>query len=132
MTKHSQGFIALASVLILSAIFLSMSIGIASRAISEATTDIAFREYDTAQYLAETCAEHARMELERTLDYAGNEGILLDEGSCDILPIGGAGNANRILRVESQVGSHVYRIEDDIQAVSPHMIITTSERVINF
>ena len=132
MKKHTKGFIALASVLILSAIFLSMSIGIASRAISEATTGIAFREQDTAHYTAKVCAEYARMELERTLDYGGNEGILIGNESCDILPIEGTGNSNRILRVESQVGSHVYRIKDVISIVSPHMVITSSERVISF
>ncbi|MFZ2252826.1 MAG: hypothetical protein WAW13_01475 [Minisyncoccia bacterium] len=132
MKKNTQGFIALASVLILSAIFLSLSIGIATRAIREAKTDTALRERDSALYLSEACAEYARMELERTLDYQGNEGILMDEGSCQILPIEGVGNTNRILRVQSTVGTHTYRIEYGILTVSPHMVITSSERVTSF
>jgi len=132
MIKHTQGFIALASVLILSAIFLSLSIGIASRVISETKTDIAFHEYDSARYLSLACAEYARMELESTLDYQGNEGILMDEGSCQILPIEGTGNTNRTLRVQSTVGSHTYSIEYNILTVSPHMVVTSSERVISF
>lgn len=132
MKKSNHGFIALASVLILSAIFLSLSIGIATRAIGGAGTDNAFRERDSALYLSQACAEYARMELQRTLDYQGNEGILMDEGSCQILPIGGTGNTNRTLRVQSTVGAHTYRIEYDILTVSPYMVITSSERVTSF
>ena len=132
MKKYTQGFIALTSVLILSAIFLSMSISVASRAISESDTAIAFRERDAAQYLARACLEYARMELERTLDYQGNEGILIQGQACQILNIEGIGTTNRTVRVQSTVGSHTYRIEDVIETVSPNMVITSSERVIQF
>lgn len=132
MMKHTQGFIALTSVLILSAIFLSMSISVASRAISGSGVSIAFSERDTARYLTHACSEHARMELERTLDYRGNESILIEGKECRILEIQGTGNTNRILRVESTVGAHTYHIEEYIETISPQMVITTSERVTNF
>ena len=132
MKKYTQGFIALTSVLILSAIFLSMSISVASRAISESDSVIAFRERDTARYLARACLEYARMELERTLDYQGNEGILIQRQTCQILNIEGIGTTNRTVRVQSTVGSHTYRIEDVIETVSPNMVITSSEQVIQF
>lgn len=132
MKKYTQGFIALTSVLILSAIFLSMSINVASRAISESDTTIALREHDTARYLARACLEYARMELERTLDYQGNEGILIQGQPCQILNIEEIGTTNPTVRVQSTVGSHIYRIEDVIETVSPNMVITSSERVIQF
>lgn len=132
MKKYTQGFIALTSVLILSAIFLSMSISVASRAISESDTAITFRERDTARYLARACLEYARMELERTLDYQGNEGILIQGQTCQILNIEGIGTTNRTVQVQSTVGSHTYRIEDVIETVSPNMVVTSSERVIQF
>ena len=132
MTQHARGFIALTSVLILSAIFLSMSISVAFRAISESNTAFAFREHDTARYVARACLEYARMELERTIDYQGNEGILVYGQPCQILNIEGVGITNRTLRVESVVDAYTYRIEEIIETVSPHMIITSSKRVIHF
>ena len=132
MTQYARGFIALTSVLILSAIFLSMSISVASRAISESNTAFAFQEHNTARYVARACLEYARMKLERTLDYQGNEGILIHGQSCQILNIEGVGITNRTLRVESIVGAYTYRIEEIIETVSPHMVITSSKRVIHF
>jgi len=132
MIKNTQGFIALTSVLILSAIFLSVTISVASRAITVSDTSTAFRERDTARYVAHGCLEYARMELERTLDYQGNEGILIGEESCQIHDIEGSGNTNRVLKVQSTIGSHTYYIEDVIGNVSPDMTITSSERVTEF
>lgn len=130
--KNTQGFIALTSVLILSAIFLSVTITIASRAITESGTNNAFWERETSMYLATACIEYARLELQRTLDYRGNEGILISDRLCEILDIEGSGNTDRIIRVQSTVGSHTYRIEEIIESVSPSMVITSSKRVTNF
>lgn len=132
MIIYSRGFIAVTSVLILSAIFLSITISIASRAITVTDTSITFRERDAARYIAHACKEYARIELQRTLDYQGDEVISVGDESCEILSIDGSGNADRILRVQSFVGSHGYYIEDNIEAVSPYMIITTTERVSQF
>lgn len=130
--KYTQGFIALTSVIILSAIFLSVTISVATRAIMVSGTSSAFRERDTSRYLALACAEYARLKLQRTLDYGGNEGILIGDGACEILAIQGSGNTNRVLRVQSQTGTHTYRIEEVIESVSPELIISSSARVIQF
>lgn len=132
MIKNNQGFIALTSVLILSAIFLLISISVASRGISGFGTSVAFNQRDTAKYLASACIEYAHMELQRTLDYRGNESIIMDDGTCQILDIKGSGNTDRILQVQSTVGEHTYRIEDIIETVSPNMLVTSSKRVTNF
>lgn len=130
--KNSQGFIALTAVLIVSAIFLSMSISTASRAISRADTNTALYEQDRAYYRAEGCVEHALLELERQLDYLGDGGIIVDGGFCYIRLIQGAGNSNRILETESTAGSHTYRIRVDIESISPQMKIRSYERVAHF
>jgi hypothetical protein len=132
MIKDTKGFIAISSVLILSAIFLSITISMASRAITVSDASMAFRERDIARFQAHSCEEHALNELERTLDYQGNEVILIGDGSCEILNIEGSGNTNRIVRVQSIVGSHTYRIEDTIEQVSPHMVIASSELMTQF
>lgn len=133
MTKtHPQGFIALSAVLILSAIFLSISLSMALRAISGAGTGIAFHEREKSRYLAHACVDYARMELQRTLDYQGNESILIGEAACEIFDIEGVGNNDRILTVESVVGEHTFRIRDVIEEISPKMIILSSERVVSF
>jgi hypothetical protein len=132
MIKNSQGFIALTSVLILSAVFLSIAISVNLNAVSVFDTSVSFRDRDTARYIAHACEEYALMELERTLDYQGNENLVIDNKTCEIHDIEGEGEANRVLKVQSTIGSHTYYIEDIIEEVSPEMIITSSKRTDQF
>lgn len=132
MKNNIKGFIAVTSVLILSAFFLSLCITIASRAISNASVSVAFIEREKARFQTEACVEFVLMELIRTVKYQGNESILVGDGSCYILPISGEGNSNRVLRIESHVGEHTYRVLATIGTVGPKMTITSFERVVNF
>ncbi len=130
--RKIKGFIALTSVLILSVIFLSVTVSMATRAISGAFITTAVIERDTAEQYAMACVEHALMELQRTVDYSGDDSIELDGGACEILTIEGSGVGDRTLQVESTVGSHVYRAEMVIESVSPQLLITSYERVAQF
>ncbi len=129
MIKQSQGFVALTSVLILSAIFLSLAISTTISVITTTGTNTAFRERNVAHYTARGCMEYALMQLERNLNYQGNEVILIGDEECEILPITGAGNINRVLEVKSIIGAHVYHIVSEIEAISPIMVVKTSERL---
>ncbi len=132
MIKHQSGFIAISTVLILSAIFLSISLGMAVRAISGIDASTGFHQAEAARLLALGCRDYARMELLRTLDYAGNESILIDGNTCEIFDIQGSGNEDRILMTEGTVGNHTVRMKDVIEQISPNMIILSSERVVSF
>ena len=125
----NRGFIALTSVLILSAIFLSITISVASRAISSSSVQIAFMERDAAKYQAQGCLEFALMELQRTLDYTGNEEIFVGNGTCDILSVAGESDAERTVQVESTAGDHTYRIEGQIEAVHLHVQLMVKGRL---
>ena len=132
MIKNNEGFIALTSVLILSAIFLFITVSMATRAITVSETSVALRERDTARYLARGCVEYARLALQRTLDYRGDEVIIIGDDSCNILEIEGEGKSNRVVKVEVTINIHSYLIEEVIEEVSPVMKVTSSERVIQF
>ena len=130
--KYQQGFIALTSVLILSAIFLSLSIVIATHAISGSRVNISQYASNKAQILAESCVEYALSELQRSETYSGNEAVQIGDESCDILPIGGSGNSNRTIQTESTVLDHTYRLEVVVAEIDPDVQITSWEPVINF
>lgn len=130
--KHNQGFIALTSVLILSAIFLSLSISVASRAISGSKIDTSVYVSSKAQILAESCIEYALTELQRSTNYVGGDNITIGDESCDILTVEGAGNRNRTIKAESTVSGHVYRLKVVVSEVDPRIQIASFEPVINF
>ncbi len=129
---HNKGFIALASVLVLSAIFLSLSISTASQAINSTDNTSAIYAHAKAKRVAEGCVEYALIELSRTLNYEGNGSILIAEESCEILPIGGVGNNDRVVQVQSTVQGYVYKIEVVVSQISPEMQIGSFKAITNF
>lgn len=132
MIKNEKGFIAISTTLILSAIFLSISLGMSMRAISGIDTNLAFADREAARLSAYGCLHYARMELQQTLDYGGNEVILIGEETCEIFDIEGSGNNNRVLKVESTAGNHTVRIREEIEEISPNMTILSSDKVVSF
>jgi len=126
MQTH-KGFIALTSVLVLSAIFLSVSISIASRAISVLSSEVAYMERDASLYSAEACAEHALMEVQRTLNYAGDESILIGDGSCEVLSVEDT-DEGTVIRTESTVGEHTYELQLILEERSQDAAVTQWNR----
>lgn len=132
MIKSHQGFVALSAVLILTAVFLAIAIGLSTKSISGQDTAVVIIGRDKAKYLAYSCLEYARMELIRSLDYQGNEVIMLTDGLCEINQITGIGNFARVLRIKAVVDEYSYYIEDNIETINPIMQINTSQRVEGF
>ncbi len=127
-----QGFIALTSILVLSAIFLSVSVSVAMRSIAQTGTSFGLSAAYTANSLSTLCVEYALIELTRTLNYTGDETIVLDGESCDILTISGSGNTNRTIQTISTVAEHTRRTEVVISEISPDIAIVSWESVTDF
>lgn len=126
------GFIALSTVLVLSAIFLSLGIAVASRAIAGATMATALQTQTEAKHLSDACAEYALMELSRTLNYSGNDSILIEGQTCLIRHIEGSGNYNRTVEAVGTVSDYTYRTKVLVEEVSPIMTIESWEGVKSF
>lgn len=128
----TRGFIALTSVLVLSAVFLSVTITLATRAISGSQITTAYYDRDRAQYLADACIELALIELIETFGYEGGDTMVVGDGSCDVVSIGGSGVDDRTIHVESTVGAHTFRVVVDVASISPTVTITSYEHVVAF
>ena len=62
----------------------------------------------------------------------GDEGILVGNGTCNILSLSEDATQPRTVQVESTVGNHTYRLEADIAEVEPQVYVTSIERVETF
>lgn len=121
--KNKNGFIALISVLIIGVLVLIISIGLSLRSIGE--TNMSFNEEISgyALSLAEACAENALLKLRNDLNYSGNETIIIEgSDSCDILPVEGSGNFNRVIKTRSTIKGFTKKIRLDIAQVMPLQI----------
>ena len=129
---HNQGFIALSTVLVLSAIFLSIGIGMTTIASFNAQNNLSVYFGNKAHILAEACTEYALYNLRESSDYQGNENLQIDGETCEILVIGGSGNTDRTIQVQSTVSDFTKRIEVVVEAVLPETKITSFKSVVNF
>lgn len=125
--RHQQGFVALASVLIVSAIFLVVCIGAVSYALSTKGTTLAYVDHDHARAYAHACGEQALFRLSRSLEYAGDETRTFEGGTCTIDPIEGEGNTNLAFVVTGYAGESVYKARIHIDALIPTLTVGSFE-----
>lgn len=132
MNTFRPGYIALISVLILSAIALAVGIGLATHAVSQDQMDVS-RDASIRAYAAATaCAEHALIALKGSLLYTGNQTLVYSGDSCTILTVGGAGNLARTVKATSTVSGATRKILIQVEQVNPRMIISSWTDVVNF
>lgn len=133
MMHQKPGFIALISVLILSAITLAVGIGLLGRAITESQISMTQEYASRAQAGATACAEQGLQGLKNSLTYAGNQTLTLSDGTtCRILAVTGVGNTNRTVSATSTVSNVSRKVTVTITNVNPAMSISSWLDVINF
>ena len=124
--KHSlveQGYIALISVIIISALIILIASSANLISISESNMGLGERQSWEAFYLANACGEEALIKLKEDLKYKGNETFVFDNGSCEILGATGGGNRNRVIRASGSAYNMVRKIKIEINQVNPEMDI---------
>lgn len=128
----NKGFIALTSILIIGAMVLVISIGVALRSVDEAYMSLGEQEAGRAIALANLCAEQALMKLKNDSNYSGNESIIVEGESCDILAVDGTGNSNRTVRSKSTVSGFTKKVKVEVLQINPEMQINSWEEVSDF
>lgn len=130
--NYTQGFIALTTALVLSAVFLSVGISAARLAVSGGQETTSAYSSDKAQIMAESCAEYALFQLQESVDYLGGETIQIGNETCDILLVGGSGNTDRVIQVESTVSEFTRHVEVVVAVVFPEIKISSFMTVVDF
>jgi hypothetical protein len=85
--KNEEGYVALMSVLIISAIGVIVSLSLLIGGMSYQRSVLALEQEYSTRALAKACANVALNKIRLNADYLGDENIVFDYGSCLILPI---------------------------------------------
>ncbi|TSC75291.1 MAG: hypothetical protein G01um101430_498 [Parcubacteria group bacterium Gr01-1014_30] len=125
---QNRGFIALITILMVSAVALLIGSGLSFLSIGEAKMSLQKNKSSQAHYLVTACVEEALMRLKNNINYPGNEIISLAEGSCQVLPIVG----NWTLRVSADYANQVKKVRVIINQVNPSMEISSWQEVADF
>lgn len=93
---------------------------------------LAVQQSSQAMSLAQGCAEYALQKLRTAPSYIGSESFTIGNGDCEVLPIGGTGNTNRLLCAEGRVGENYRRLEIIVKEVLPQTKIYSWQEVPTF
>lgn len=124
-----DGYILLISVLIVGAISSAILSSVLLLGISMNQVSLSVLQANQALALAQGCAEYGLLHLRQSPSYAGNEFLTIGGQQCEILPIGGIGNNNRVLCTEGVMGDSVRRLEIVINSVLPRTTIYSWQEV---
>lgn len=121
--NNKKGFVALISVIILSAI----SVIVVTSAFSFSTNNLVNLRVTQstlkAKANADSCVEIALNKLKTTLSYAGNETVTMDCGSCTISAVTGSGNTNRTFTTSGTCNSTTRRMSVSVTTVNPSTVL---------
>lgn len=127
--EHTRGYMVLTTVLIMSAILIVISVGMAVRGSNASQIDIQTHASRQAKFFTDTCIEIALLKLQQDVSYTGNETIPIATETCEIETITGTGATNREIDAWSSVNGAIYRAQVLIADLGPPIRITSWERV---
>ena len=126
-----KGYIALISVLIITAITSLIAISAILMSINESnmglTKDLSARAY----YLADACVEEALQQINNSIPYMGTDSLTMGSGSCSYT-VTSSGGQNRTIESTGTVGDLNRRVRVTIDAITPSINITSWDEVVDF
>ena len=110
-----RGYVALISVLIMSAILTLIALSASYFGIGRSTMVLQKNQTSESYYLAMACAEEALIKLGKDQKhYQGNETLNINGASCSILPIEKEGKVH-IIKVSSNVHNQTKKIKIEVK-----------------
>jgi hypothetical protein len=126
-----KGYITLVSVLIASAVALSVGVSLILWGTGFTKTSLSLKQSHQAKALADACAEEALQQIQDSGSFTGSATIPLGQGSCSYT-VTDLGAQNRLLIASGTVGAAVRRIQISIDQVSPTVNVTSWQEVVSF
>lgn len=118
-----RGYLFLLSILLLGALALAMLGSLLIISLGVAKNSSTVENSQKSLSLATTCAERALQGLRLNQAYESGEHIVMDDGECTVLSIGGYGNEDRSLCTEGRVGGTVRHLQIILQRILPSVQI---------
>lgn len=105
MVRRKNGYIALTSVVLMSAILLILAITLAHQSINNGENALDWVKSQQTKQTAVACAEYAMERLTTSLYYSGNETVIVGDEQCYVDQVTGSGVNNRGIKTRSTVDS---------------------------
>ncbi len=123
------GYMLLITILIIGTVSTAIVASLLFLGTQSSTVSLSVQQSTEAMALAQGCAEYALQKLRDSPSYGGDENIVLGNGYCEVLPVGGTGNSNRLLCAEGRVGENYRRLELIVKEILPQTKIYSWQEV---
>ena len=134
MNQHhcdNKGFIALLSVLIVTAVAVSITVALLIMGVGSSRTSFARQQSTQARALADACAEEALQEIHDSVSYEGSDTLTLGQGTCDYRVTKLTGQ-NRTIDATGTVGTIIRKVNVVIDSITPDINILSWQEVSDF
>jgi len=129
--KTNQGYIALISVLIISALVLLIASSASLSSLSESDMGLGENQSWEAYYLANLCAEEALQQIRDSLPYEGSENISLNSGNCSYTVIREPGQ-NRTINATGTIGVIARKLRIKVDQINPQINVASWQEITEF
>ncbi len=123
-----KGYVALISVLIVSAIAVVAVTGVILLGLSWSRTSFTTQQSFQAKALADACVEEALQQVKDSIPFAGNGTLTFGQGSC-AYTVTNNGAQNRSVVSMGTVGTVVRKVSVSITAINPQIAVSSWQEV---
>lgn len=131
--KNEKGYIALTSVIIISAMIMIIAATMSSYSFFSRSNILDAELKKISNALAEACVETALLKLAQNNSYAGNENISIGGKQCLILAIEAGGQANqKIIKTTASSSNYYANLKITATIIASGILINSWEEVASF
>ncbi|MEK7608463.1 MAG: hypothetical protein AAB495_02700 [Patescibacteria group bacterium] len=120
----NKGFITLASVLVISAVGLSIALSLVLLGLGSSRTSFALNQSIQARGLANACAEESLRKVKNSLLFVGTSTLTLPGGTC-VYAVTNTGGQARAITTSGQVGAIIRKVNISISRITPFITVTS-------
>ena len=129
--KNQKGYIALISVLIISALVVLIATSASLVSISESDMGLEENQAWESFYLATACAEEALQKIRDSAPFSGSGNLSLGQGNCTYTVTKLTGQ-NRIITAAGTVRNITRKVKITLDKITPNINITSWQQVVDF
>lgn len=127
----NKGYIALISVILISAIGVAIMLSVVSSGITAAKTDFSIQQGGSVRSIASSCAEEALQKIQETGTTSSNGTLVVASGTCTYL-ITSTNGQNITISATGLLGAITSKIKVIIATTSPVITLSSWEEVADF
>lgn len=130
MSNVNRGFITLVSVLVVSAVGLSIALSLLLLGLGSSRTSFALTQSIQARGLANACAEESLRKVKNSLSFSGTSTLFFSAGTCDYT-VTNTGGQTRTITTSGTVGTIIRKVSILISQITPFIVVASWQEVAN-